>query len=298
MNYTRREFLTLASLAPLALWPRRSTVFLPEGLQSLRGDVGFYTERGGTIGYYVTSDFLIVVDSQFPDTAEHFVQQIQSKNSRNIDILFNTHHHGDHTAGNFFLGPMSDEIVAHKDAVRLQRKRYSTGENADKQVYADTTFDEPFTVDTGSEQINARHFGPGHTGGDAIIHFEKANVVHLGDLVFNNVYPVIDVDTGEASIPGWITVLEKAVKTYPSDALFIFGHSIDDHDVTGSTAELLRMRDYLTALEEHVRKQKRAGKSVGEIVNAGFVPSFGHLKERWKGAFRHNIEATFKSIDE
>ena len=53
------------------------------------------------------------------------------------------------------------------------------------QVYASTLFAKEWKTEVGDEVIRATYFGPAHTNGDAIIHFEKANVVHMGDLVFN-----------------------------------------------------------------------------------------------------------------
>jgi hypothetical protein len=44
--------------------------------------------------------------------------------------------------------------------------------------------------------------------------------------------------------------------------------------VTGSSKDLLAMRDYLTALLDFTRKGIAAGKSADEIVKAGAVPGF------------------------
>ena len=65
----------------------------------------------------------------------------------------------------------------------------------------------------GDETVRARHWGPAHTGGDAAIHFEQANVVHLGDLLNNRGYPNVDAPAG-ASVHGWIQVLEKMAPAY------------------------------------------------------------------------------------
>lgn len=295
MKPTRRDFLGVMALAPLAVWNRKLTSLMPTGMKTLRGNTGIYTERGGTIGWYLSDQSVIVVDAQFPDSAKNFWDQMKNRKAASIDVLINTHHHGDHTAGNAFLKSHAKAIVAQQNAPVLQKKRYGGTEQASQQVYADTTFEREWSLDAGGERVHARHFGPGHTGGDAVIHFEKANVIHLGDLVFNNVYPYIDVYGGEASIPGWIGVLEAVVKTYPSDAVYIFGHSVDDSDVTGSSAELLRMRDYLTALADHVRRAKAVGKTADDVVKQGAIPMFEHLKERWEGAFKHNIDAAFAS---
>jgi len=45
---------------------------------------------------------------------------------------------------------------------------------------ADSRFTNAWDVDFGNEKIQVRYFGPGHTSGDAVIFFERANVVHAG----------------------------------------------------------------------------------------------------------------------
>ena len=67
----------------------------------------------------------------------------------------------------------------------------------DQQKFADVTFEEEWEQSIGDETIRLRHFGPAHTAGDSIIHFEKADVVHMGDLVFNYRHAYIDLAAGQ-----------------------------------------------------------------------------------------------------
>ena len=252
--------------APVAAVPASPTVtFTP-----LRGGVGFATGRGGTIGWLVNTEALVAVDTQFPDTAQLFIDGLPGRGGRMFDHLINTHHHGDHTGGNGTFRPVAKSILAHANVPALQRSRSKTPE---KEVVADTTFTDLWRRDFGSEVIAARYFGPAHTKGDIAVHFEKANVVHVGDLVFNRVYPVID-RPGGASIAGWIGVLETMAKTYPADAAYIFGHGSARFGVSGTAADLGTMRDFLTALLDHTGREIKAGKSREEIVKLQEFPGF------------------------
>ncbi|MSU72747.1 MAG: hypothetical protein EXS43_10450 [Opitutus sp.] len=103
--------------------------------------------------------------------------------------------------------------------------------------------------------------------------FEKANVVHLGDLLFNRIYPVID-RPGGASIRHWITVLEEVHQTYPSDAIYVCGHGHPKFGVTPRPADLLVFRDYLAALLDHVQKRISAGDPKEKIVAFKNLPGF------------------------
>jgi len=275
MSTNRREFLTSSSIvlaaSALGRWPllaeQPPQATPAPAFTDLRGNVGMFTGRGGTIGWFVSPDGVAVIDSQFPDTAAICLDGLNQRSSkRPIDILFLTHHHGDHTAGNITFKPVTRKVVAHVKEVEAQKAATKPGSEA-TQVYADTTFAEAWTEKLGRETVEARHLGPAHTGGDAVIYFQRANVVHMGDLVFNRMHPFIDRPAG-ASIAGWITLLEHAARSHSADTIFIFGHAKQGWKVTGGRPELLFMRDYLTALLDHTRAEIKAGKSRDEVVKS------------------------------
>ena len=70
------------------------------------------------------------------------------------------------------------------------------------------TFDHDVTVHLNGEDIRALHFPAGHTDGDAIVFFPKANVVHMGDDFVRYGYPFIDVIAG-GSVQGMIDACDK-----------------------------------------------------------------------------------------
>jgi cyclase len=138
-------------------------------------------------------------------------------------------------------------------------------------LYQDITFGETWKQKIGNESIRTYYFGAAHTNGDAIIHFEKSNIAHMGDLVFNQLPPYIDRAAG-ANIRNWIQVLQKAQKTFNNDTLFIFGHAGNPENVTGSKAELAAFEDYLKKLLDFTGEQIKAGKSKEEIIKIKDIP--------------------------
>jgi len=301
MSYSRRDFLRMSSFLALATaLPTRSLlsksrVLTPENFTEIRRNVGYFTGRGGTIGWMVNREGAVAVDSQFPDSASDCLRGLeqliagqvsgmdasprtQPEQSAQItdlmvDVLFNTHHHGDHTGGNGTFRPQTERIVAHSNVPDLQRRQAQMRGGEDENTYADTTFDESWSVAIGDETINARHYGPAHTGGDSAIHFEQANVVHMGDLVFNGVYPFID-QGGGANITNWITLLETVAQNHEADTRYIFGHGNPARGITGNREDVLAKRDYLAALMDHVLISLQAGMSLEETRSITSLPGF------------------------
>ena len=291
MSTNRRQFFVTSSLvlAGGALGRVRLLAGQPAqappvtAFTDLRGNVGIFTGRGGTIGWFVSPDGVIVVDAQYPDTAAICLEGLNQRSSkRPIDVLFNTHHHGDHTSGNITFKPVTRRIVAQVRVPELQKAATKPGAEA-AQVYADTTFIDSWSTKLGSQTVSAHYVGPAHTAGDSAIFFAQANVMHMGDLVFNRLHPYIDKPAG-ASIANWITSLERTVKGHAPDTIFIFGHAKDGWKPTGDSKDLLFMRDYLSALLDYTRGEIKSGKPREEIIKStaqlkGF-PDHGPLIER------------------
>jgi glyoxylase-like metal-dependent hydrolase (beta-lactamase superfamily II) len=242
----------------------------------LRGDVGLFIGRGGSIGWLASSEALVAVDTQFPETAAIFLEKMPGRKGRTLDAVINTHHHGDHTGGNGTFRPATKTIVAHANVPALMLNAAKNNPNNPAPTLPDATFAETWQKECGPEKISARYFGPAHTSGDIVIHFERANVVHTGDLVFNRIYPVVDRPAG-ARFKGWLTRLEEIVKNYPADAIYIFGHGQAKFGVTGGHADILAFRDYIAALLGHVEKEIKAGKTKEEIGKLENFPGFSDL---------------------
>jgi cyclase len=289
MNWTRRDFVTASTLAVVGSALRGVPSFAQQPqapppatpvFAAVRRNVGTFTARGGTIGTLITPDALVVIDTQFADTAPLLLDGLKTRSPRKIDILINSHHHGDHTGGNAVLRPAAATIVAHANCKALLEKA-AAAPNANAALKAglpDTTFDKEWRQDVGSEIVSAKYYGQGHTGGDVAIFFERADIVHLGDLMSHLRNPRADRPAG-ASIRNWPVVLEAIVKDHGNDTIYIFGHSKVGTPVTGSRQDVMALRDYFTAMIDFVQKGLAAGKSQDEIVKTAAIPRF----ESWEG---------------
>ena len=280
MSHTRRDFIASSAAAALGVaLGRPVSAFAWEGAQAqqpvftpVRRNVGTFTMRGGTVGWLVNARGVAVVDTQFPAEAQSLLAGLQSRsNNRGVDVLLNTHHHGDHTSGNSVFRSIARRVVAHSMADQHMRRPpvapqpQQQPQNAPEPLYPDATFTHDWSADVGNERIVARHHGRAHTSGDAVITFERANVVHVGDLMFHRRHPVVDRAAG-ASMRNWMRVLEQVVNAHARDTIYIFGHANTGLPVTGSSGDLLQLRDYLGAVLAFVERQTGAGRSREEVM--------------------------------
>ncbi|HTZ20448.1 MAG TPA: MBL fold metallo-hydrolase [Opitutaceae bacterium] len=268
-----KMFAQNPSPAPAPTPAARAPATVNTEFRPLRRNVGLFLGRGGTIGWLASKASLVVVDTQFPDTAALCLAGLPERGTRLVDVVVNTHHHADHTSGNPVFKPVSQTIVAQRHVPKLQLRAAEQKDTTWQQVFADTLFDEVWRQDGGDEIVTARHFGPAHTGGDAIITFERANVVHMGDLVFNRICPAID-RPGGANIRNWIQTLEQVTREFPADAIYVYGHGNAKFGVSGTRDDLLVMRDFLAALLAHTEKEIAAGKTRAEIRQLASLPGF------------------------
>ena len=285
LKHLGAAFAAAPLFSSLDLW--RSPV---DGFESLRNGTGIFTQRGGTIGWLVTDDGIVVVDTQYPKSAPDCWSGLRERSDSPLSMVINTHHHGDHVGGNGVFAEHTDRLVAHANVPDLMR---ASAEEDNPPTYPTDTFENTWSETVGDETITLRYRGPAHTGGDAIILFENANVVHVGDLVFNRAYPFIDVGGG-ADSKNWVSSLETIHDALDDDTIVIHGHGNPEFGVTGGRKDLLVMRDVLAALNEYVTQQRQAGASLEEMKQKEFLEGFEAFDFDWALSLGDCIEAVYR----
>lgn len=263
--------------------------------KELRRGVGTFTGRGGTIGWLSNRDALVAVDTQFAEPAARFLAALPGRGGRTLDAVINTHHHWDHTGGNATFRPATKILVAHEAVPALQKAAAQRSPQMGEPTLPDTTFAREWRMDAGDETISARAFGPAHTGGDIAVHFEKANVVHVGDLVFNRLYPVTD-KAGGCRVREWIAAVHALARTYPADAIYVFGHGSPKFGITGDRADVQQMAAYLEALVAHVEAEIKAGKSKAEVVTRQNLEAFPDYHAAQNSRLPSNLGVVFDEL--
>ncbi len=271
-SFIRNTGLTISALAFLNSKTMAAFLSDPEyKIKMLTDDIGVFDEKGGTILFMLAKDGTLVVDAQFPETAQHLIDEIKKRTEQPYRLLINTHHHGDHTAGNIAFKGLVPHVLAHANSKINQQNSAVKNKTEDKQLYPDQTYTDIWSEKIGKEEISLHYFGAGHTNGDSFIQLKHANIVHVGDLVFNRRHPYVDRSAG-ANIASWIKVLEKATSAFSKKTTFVCGHAGTGFETVINTDDIHSFRDYLGNVLKYVDTELKAGKTKEEILQATMIP--------------------------
>jgi glyoxylase-like metal-dependent hydrolase (beta-lactamase superfamily II) len=226
--------------------------------------------EGGNMAASVGEDGIVLVDDEFAPLATKIAAALKKIGitDKPVRFIINTHYHFDHTGGNLPFANQGTTIIAH-DNVRTRLASGGTAGNggalhfdaapADKAALPVITFDHDVSVHLNGEDVRALHYPSGHTDGDVIIFFPKANVVHMGDDYVRYGFPFIDVQAG-GSVEGMIKACEGAIEKLPADVKVIPGH--------GELSTVAEVREYVKMLKDTsavIEKAIRAGNTLEQM---------------------------------
>jgi glyoxylase-like metal-dependent hydrolase (beta-lactamase superfamily II) len=277
MDRTRIARLSAALLFMLFAWiaytqnqgqqtPQLTISKVKDDLYNIEGD-------GGNVAVLVTSEGVILVDDKFDRDHDAIVSNIKSVTNQPVKYVLSTHHHADHSGGNAKFLPTAEIISTANARTNILEHKQS---NAPPDVApARVVFTQETAVFLGGKEARARHFGRGHTNGDAIIYFPALRTIHMGDLMAGT-SPLIDYPGG-GSVVEWTKTLDAAMK-------LDFDTVIPGHGKVTNKAGLLAYRDNVEKLRNRVSGLIHEGKSqdeVGKVVMAEYDWAPGSLNMQW-----------------
>jgi cyclase len=233
--------------------------------QKITDQIYMLMGSGGNIGLLTGPDGLLMIDDQFAPLSEKINAAIKSIDPGSIKYLLNTHLHGDHSGGNENFKKLGVTIVAQEMVRdRMSREQFNARANRtfpprDKDAWPVITFDNRMSFHMNGEDVVMYHFSPGHTDGDAIIHFKKANVMHCGDAFNLSGYPFIDGGSG-GTFDGYIATLDEIYKLADDQTKIIPGHG-----KVGTKSDVKYVRDMLADIREQVTAAMKKGKKAEDI---------------------------------
>lgn len=237
---------------------------------------------GGNLGLSTGADGAFLIDDQFAPLSPKIQTAIDDVSDNAVRFLVNTHWHGDHAGGNENFGKSGAIIVAHNNVrKRLSKDQFIKAFNmkttaAPAIALPVITFSDEISFYQNGQDIHIFHVNNAHTDGDAMVYFEQADVLHMGDVFFNKMYPFIDTATG-GSINGVIAAQERALALITDKTKIIPGHG-----PLANKADLEETLAMLKALRSAILKTIAEGKSVEDAVAAD---PLADLNEKWGGGF-------------
>jgi glyoxylase-like metal-dependent hydrolase (beta-lactamase superfamily II) len=227
---------------------------------------------GGNIGVLTGKDGILMIDDQFAPLSQKIKDAIKSLDPGEIRFLINTHVHGDHSGGNENFKRMGVTVIAHEGVRERMMKEHVYKETKesprDKDAWPVITLADRVSLHLNDEDIDLLHFGNGHTDGDVIVHFKKANVFHTGDIFVRYGYPYIDASRG-GGINGFIAYLDKLLPVMDEHSKVIPGHG-----ELATKADVKVFRDKLTDIRDQVAAALKKGKKVEDIPALGITDKY------------------------
>ncbi len=234
--------------------------------EQVKGSVYMLTGFGGNIGVSAGKDGILIVDDQFAPLAEKISAQLKGIAGKKVRYVINTHYHGDHTGGNAEMKHTHDATVFAHDNVRVRLQNDPKKEAADLPV---VTYAEGVKFHFNDETIHVRHLPNAHTDGDSYVYFEKANVIHTGDVMFNKMFPYVDLNGG-GTVAGYIRAIEIMLANMNDETRVMPGHG-----VVADKKDVERFLNMLKQTRRIVLDKKAVGDSVDSIIKQG-------LGDEWK----------------
>ena len=273
----RASFFALAialAAAPAAAQQDFSKVEVK--VERLAPGVAVLFGAGGNVGLSYGEDGNIIVDDQYAPLTDKIVAAVRTLDPDPVRFVINTHWHGDHTGGNENFGKAGAVIMAH-DNVRARMSSEQFLALFDQKVPPSpkaalpvVTFPSGFALHLNGDTLHAIHVANAHTDGDSLVHWQKANVLHMGDTFFHKVsFPFIDLDSG-GSIDGMIAAAEKGIAMANEGTRIIPGHG-----PVASRAELMAYRDMLVDVRSQIAAAIAANRTVEQVKAQNIVARYG-----------------------
>jgi len=255
--------------------------------QKLAANLTLLSGPGGNVAVLDGPDGKFVVDTFVLPAWAKFKESLGAISNAPLKTVINTHWHFDHVDNNASLRAAGATIVAHENTKKRMSEAHdlpvlglhfppSAADALPQQTFATTR-----KLQANGETLILEHLAPAHTDTDVFVHFQEANVIHMGDTFFNSIYPYIDASTG-GSVKGMIAAANKVLPIANDSTKIIPGHG-----PVGGKADLVKFRDMLITTGDRVGKLKSAGKSAQEAAAA---KPLADLEDAWgKGFFPGDV---------
>ena len=238
----------------------------PIAVDKLAANVSLLSGAGGNVILIQGKDGKVLVDGFVKTAWPNLKKTLDAADPTPIRALIDTHWHFDHADNNGNARAEGATVIAsEKTLARLSQSHDVLGMHFDPEpssALPNKTFATGLQIPINGEELSLSLIPPAHTDTDTFVLLRKANVLHMGDVFFNGVYPFIDASTG-GRINGMIDGAARALKMANAQTKIVPGHG-----PLGDRAALTRYRDMLSTIRDRVQKLKAAGRSLADVKAA------------------------------
>jgi cyclase len=247
----------------------------------LAGNLYMLTGSGGNLGALVGTDGNLIVDDQYAPLSDKIRKAVYAINPGEVRYVINTHLHGDHTGGNENFRKLGATLLAH-DNVRARMMKESVNREGktvpprNPDAWPVVTFGQRLNVHLNGEDLELYYLDRGHTDGDVVVKFTKANVIHTGDAFVRDRYPFIDLTSG-GSFLGYIHTLQLIHDLADDQTKVIPGHGAlaTRADVKSLHDKLADIRDQvIVALNKGIKPEELSSQPIATKFDAEFGKGF------------------------
>jgi cyclase len=205
-----------------------------------------------------------VVDTLLaPSLTRPFAEAVRRATDLPVTRVINTHHHHDHTGGNWafpeagrYASAAARDLLIRKGVpmavYRALLPRFASELEALQIVPPDVTFEGPWAIHDGRREIRVLPAAPAHTFGDVMVYLPAEKVLFAADVAFHYVTPLVS----EGSIAGWLRACD-VVMALDVEVM------VPGHGPVGTKRDFERMRDYWLLLRE----------DGGRLLDRGLTPA-------------------------
>ncbi|MEU2874196.1 MBL fold metallo-hydrolase [Streptomyces olivoreticuli] len=242
-------------------------------------------------GVVTTDEGVLLIDTCFTERrTARLREEIGRVSAEPVRYLVNTHHHGDHTFGNYQFPEAA--VIGHPHCrQQIISEGLAVVPYFDSVEWGDIRIAPPticcadrLTLSLGGLTAEVISVAPAHSLGDVVVWLPEQRVLFVGDIVFNGCTPVIT----DGSLAGMRAALRTLRALRPEVV-------VPGHGPLGGPEVLDAVDDYFDFVEHAARKGHARGQSPLEAARAVDLGEYA----AWNDSERlvANIARTYSELD-
>ena len=234
----------------------------PPRVEEVSDGVFAYVQPDGTwfinnAGFLVANDGIVAIDTCSTERRTRaFLESAAAVSTAPVRTVVNTHHHGDHTHGNYLTHPAT--IIAHENCRELMVQTgiqhydgiFEPADWGDLEFAPPTvTFDRQVNLWVGDLKVELHYIGgAAHTTNDVVAWVPERKVLFSGDLVFNGGTPFVVM----GSVAGSFDALDR-MRAFDAEII------VPGHGPVCTPAVLDQLESYYRFVQETAAEIKASG---------------------------------------